>query len=151
MNCITILKLFFYVVLSITYIITYIIIFSLFSARANWQVSDAECKVYVCPLLANTSCSTSHSNVVTKHASPDVRLGARKLLSTYLAGIFYVQSVSHTICFYSNSFSFWLHRGQMAHPLHQDPEPSEAKRRREGLTQQAVQGKCLIYFQFIPP
>lgn len=29
----------------------------------------------------------------------------------------------------------------MAHPLHQDPEPSEAKRRRKRLAQQAVQGK----------
>lgn len=37
----------------------------------------------------------------------------------------------------------------MAHPLHQDPEPSEAKRRRKGLAQQAVQGKCLIHFHFI--
>ena len=36
----------------------------------------------------------------------------------------------------------------MAHPLHQDPEPSEAKRRRKRLAQQAVQGKCLTYFNF---
>lgn len=36
----------------------------------------------------------------------------------------------------------------MAHPLYQDPEPSEAKRRRKRLAQQAVQGKCLTYFNF---
>lgn len=36
----------------------------------------------------------------------------------------------------------------MAHPLHQDPEPSEAERRRKRLTQQAVQGKCLTHFHF---
>lgn len=47
-----------------------------------------------------------------------------------------------------NWYFFSVHRGQMAHPLHQDPEPSEAKRRRKRLTQQAVQGKCLTYFNF---
>lgn len=31
----------------------------------------------------------------------------------------------------------------MAHPLYQDPQPSEAKRRRERLTQQVVQGNYL--------
>jgi len=36
----------------------------------------------------------------------------------------------------------------MAHPLHQDPEPPEAKRRRERLPQQVVQGKCLTCFDF---
>lgn len=36
----------------------------------------------------------------------------------------------------------------MAHPLHQDPEPSEAKGGRKRLSQQAVQGKCLTYFKF---
>lgn len=34
----------------------------------------------------------------------------------------------------------------MAHPVHQDPQSSEAKRRRKGLTQQAVQGKYVTYF-----
>lgn len=36
----------------------------------------------------------------------------------------------------------------MAHPFYQDPEPFEAKRRRKRLAQQAVQGKCLTYFNF---
>lgn len=56
--------------------------------------------------------------------------------------IFYIQSV----CFF-----LWLHRGQMAHPLNQDPEPPEAKRRKQRLTQQAVQGKCLIHFLISSP
>lgn len=36
----------------------------------------------------------------------------------------------------------------MAHPFYQDPEPFEAKRRSKRLAQQAVQGKCLTYFNF---
>lgn len=46
------------------------------------------------------------------------------------------------------SSQFIFGRGQMAHPLHQDPEPSEAERRKQRLTQQAVQGKCLRDFDF---
>lgn len=37
-------------------------------------------------------------------------------------------------------------RSQMAHPVYQDPEPSEAKRRRKRLTQQTVQGKSITLF-----
>lgn len=37
-----------------------------------------------------------------------------------------------------------LHRGQMAHTLHEDPESSKAKRRRKGLAKQAFQGECLL-------
>lgn len=40
-------------------------------------------------------------------------------------------------------------RSQMAHPLHQDPQPSEAARRRKGLAQQAVQGKLLHQGTFL--
>lgn len=35
----------------------------------------------------------------------------------------------------------------MAPSLYQDPEPSEAKGRKQGLTQQAVQGKDLSHFK----
>lgn len=41
-------------------------------------------------------------------------------------------------------------RSQMAHPLHQDPQPSEAARRRKRLAQQAVQGKRFS-FQYDRP
>lgn len=34
----------------------------------------------------------------------------------------------------------------MAHPLYQDPEPSEAKRRRQRLTKQVIQGNYPTYF-----
>lgn len=41
-------------------------------------------------------------------------------------------------------------RSQMAHPLHQDPQPSEAARRRKRLAPQAVQGKRFS-FQYDRP
>lgn len=54
----------------------------------------------------------------------------------------------HNWYFSTVSFFFLVHRSQMAHPLYQDPEPSEAKRRRKRLAQQAVQGKCPTYLNF---
>lgn len=61
-------------------------------------------------------------------------------------GFHFLQIVNYTATSLHLTLLSLVHRGQMAHPLHQDPEPSEAKRRRERLTQQAVQGKCLTYF-----
>lgn len=55
----------------------------------------------------------------------------------------YLSAAIMVDCFYLISLA---DRSQMAHPVYQDPEPSEAKRRRKRLTQQTVQGKSITHF-----
>lgn len=71
----------------------------------------------------------------------------KRCMSWGICQLWFMLSV-HNLYFSTVSLFFPVHRSKMAHPLYKDPEPSEAKRRRKRLTQQAVQGKCLPYFDF---
>lgn len=85
--------------------------------------------------------------VVTQEHKMSTNVFFKRYVTRGIRQLWFMLSVQNWY-FSTVSFFFSVHRSQMAHPLYQDPEPSEAKRRRKRLTQQAVQGKCLTYFDF---